>query len=103
MAGPPTFQWRKNAKWFDSFHSLTLILSEALCISAKSKEVVCVVNILPTPKCLGSILLRKEVIQPHLPVRLPCYDLALLTDLTLGDFPPCGLDHRLRVLSTQVA
>ena len=49
------------------------------------------------------ILLRKEVIQPHLPVRLPCYDLALLTDLTLGAFPPCGLDERLRVLSTQVA
>ena len=33
-----------------------------------------------------SILLRKEVIQPHLPVRLPCYDLALLTGLTLGVF-----------------
>ena len=55
------------------------------------------------PKKRDHILLRKEVIQPHLPVRLPCYDLALLTDLTLGDFPPCGLDHRLRVLSTQVA
>ena len=27
---------------------------------------------------------RKEVIQPHLPVRLPCYDLAPITDLTLG-------------------
>ena len=25
-------------------------------------------------------LLRKEVIQPHLPVRLPCYDLVLITD-----------------------
>ena len=22
----------------------------------------------------GCVLLRKEVIQPHLPVRLPCYD-----------------------------
>ena len=22
----------------------------------------------------GHVLLRKEVIQPHLPVRLPCYD-----------------------------
>ena len=22
----------------------------------------------------GQVLLRKEVIQPHLPVRLPCYD-----------------------------
>ena len=25
------------------------------------------------------LLLRKEVIQPHLPVRLPCYDLAPVT------------------------
>jgi len=24
------------------------------------------------------------VFQPHLPVRLPCYDLALVTDLALG-------------------
>jgi hypothetical protein len=28
------------------------------------------------------LLLRKEVIQPHLPVRLPCYDLVLITDPT---------------------
>ena len=28
------------------------------------------------------VLLRKEVIQPHLPVRLPCYDLVLITDPT---------------------
>jgi len=26
------------------------------------------------------------VIQPHLPIRLPCYDLALLTGLTLSVF-----------------
>ena len=30
---------------------------------------------------------RKEVIQPHLPVRLPCYDLAPITGLTLGACP----------------
>src|SRR3972149_1806495 len=29
--------------------------------------------------------LRKEVIQPHLPVRLPCYDLVLLTSFTFAD------------------
>ena len=29
------------------------------------------------------VLLRKEVIQPHLPVRLPCYDLAPVTGFTL--------------------
>ena len=28
--------------------------------------------------------LRKEVIQPHLPVRLPCYDFTLVTNSTLG-------------------
>jgi hypothetical protein len=33
-----------------------------------------------TPK--SQMLLRKEVIQPHLPVRLPCYDLVLITDPT---------------------
>src|SRR6185295_2128855 len=26
------------------------------------------------------VLLRKEVIQPHLPVRLPCYDFTPITD-----------------------
>ena len=30
------------------------------------------------------ILSRKEVFQPHLPVRLPCYDLAPITSFALG-------------------
>ena len=29
-------------------------------------------------------LSRKEVFQPHLPVRLPCYDLAPITSFALG-------------------
>ena len=32
--------------------------------------------------------LRKEVIQPHLPVRLPCYDFAPVTSLTLNGSLP---------------
>ena len=36
------------------------------------------------PSCDGNLLLRKEVIQPHLPVRLPCYDLVPITSFTLG-------------------
>ena len=36
------------------------------------------------PSDLFPILSRKEVFQPHLPVRLPCYDLAPITGLTLG-------------------
>ena len=31
-----------------------------------------------------TLSLRKEVIQPHFPVRLPCYDFAPLTKRTLG-------------------
>jgi hypothetical protein len=33
-------------------------------------------------------LLRKEVIQPHLPIRLPCYDFTPLTNHTFGAFLP---------------
>ena len=31
------------------------------------------------------MLLRKEVIQPHLPVRLPCYDFTPIIGPTFGD------------------
>ena len=41
---------------------------------------------------------RKEVIQPHLPVRLPCYDFTPITSPTFDGSLPKGLGHRLRVL-----
>src|SRR6185437_259592 len=31
---------------------------------------------------------RKEVIQPHLPVRLPCYDVTPIIGPTLDTYPP---------------
>ena len=48
------------------------------------------------------ILPRKEVIQPHVPVRLPCYDFTPLTLHTFGASPHCWLGRRLRVQSTRV-
>ena len=48
------------------------------------------------------VLLRKEVIQPHLPVRLPCYDFVPIAGPTLDGSLPYGLGHRLRVLPTFV-
>ena len=30
---------------------------------------------------------RKEVIQPHLPIRLPCYDFTPVISLTFGSWP----------------
>ena len=49
------------------------------------------------------VILRKEVIQPQVLLRLPCYDLVPIIELTFGVFLPCGLDQRLRVLPTLVA
>lgn len=48
------------------------------------------------------VLLRKEVIQPHLPVRLPCYDFVPIAGPTFDRSLPCGLGHGLRVLLTFV-
>jgi hypothetical protein len=45
---------------------------------------------------------RKEVIQPQLPLRLPCYDFTPVTNPTFGGCLPCGLAHRLRVLPASV-
>src|SRR5687768_10888373 len=40
------------------------------------------INALLSPNEQDSDLPRKEVIQPHLPVRLPCYDFVPITDPT---------------------
>jgi hypothetical protein len=45
---------------------------------------------------------RKEVIQPQLPLRLPCYDFTPIADPTFDGSLPYGLGHRLRVLPTLV-
>ena len=49
---------------------------------------------------------RKEVIQPHLPVQLPCYDFTPITNPTLDACPSSSneeeLAQRLQVLPTFV-
>jgi hypothetical protein len=56
------------------------------------------INAPTPPRGQDSDLPRKEVIQPHLPVRLPCYDFVPITNPTFDGCLPCGLAHRLRVL-----
>ncbi len=54
---------------------------------------------MPPTWCLGTagrvpwrqVLLRKEVIQPHLPVRLPCYDLVPIAGPTFDGSLPQGV------------
>ena len=42
------------------------------------------------PGAFGRIL-RKEVIQPQVPLRLPCYDFTPVADPTVVACLPCGL------------
>ena len=51
---------------------------------------VCSRNLVPRSPGLslaGRLLLRKEVIQPQVPLRLPCYDFIPITTHTLGTWP----------------
>ena len=53
-----------------------------------------------SPKALSFTILRKEVIQPQVPLRLPCYDFTPVADPTVVGCLPCGLAHHLRVKPT---
>jgi hypothetical protein len=52
------------------------------------------------PEALSFTILRKEVIQPQVPLRLPCYDFTPVADPTVVACLPCGLAQRLRVKPT---
>ena len=73
---------RSNQLSYRPFRGLGLL--KAICVSTHIKM------------CLHFI---KEVIQPQVPLRLPCYDLAPVTDLTFG-MPESA---RLRVLPASMA
>jgi hypothetical protein len=49
-----------------------------------------------------TVSLRKEVIQPQVLLRLPCYDFTPIMNHTLGRCLPCGSARRLLVQSTFV-
>ena len=54
------------------------------------------------PRWTGAFvqILRKEVIQPQVPLRLPCYDFTPVAKPTVVACLPCGLAQRLRVNPT---
>ena len=61
-------------------------------------------NFRPPSSVLCPPMSRKEVIQPQVPLRLPCYDFTPVADLTVVGCPPFGcpnrLAHRLQVKPT---
>ena len=51
-------------------------------------------------RALAAYILRKEVIQPQVPLRLPCYDFTPVAKPTVVACLPSGLAQRLRVNPT---
>ena len=74
-----------DKKVFNCFHT-----THPTPLHTKRRETIRVL-LPPHQPCRAHILLRKEVIQPHLPVRLPCYDLVPITSLTLDGSIPQGV------------
>ena len=53
--------------------------------SLKIEQQLCPPSSYPQDSCdPTAVLLRKEVIQPHLPIRLPCYDFTPVINPTFG-------------------
>ena len=59
-----------------------MILTEKNC-SLKTKQTKSI-KLMSSPKRCSVNILRKEVIQPHLPIRLPCYDFTPIICPTFG-------------------
>ncbi len=55
---------------------------------------------LANQKALSAYILRKEVIQPQVPLRLPCYDFTPVAKPTVVACLSCELAQRLRVNPT---
>ena len=51
-------------------------------------------------EALSAMILRKEVIQPQVPLRLPCYDFTPVAKPTVVACLSCELAQRLRVNPT---
>ena len=52
------------------------------------------------PRRFTAAILRKEVIQPQVPLRLPCYDFTPVADPTVVGCVHCWFAHRLKVKPT---
>ena len=86
-AQPHTFSIIINIRRQEAMGSRSKTIIPSLVDSRTSPERRCSLICLACAELhleLLSGFSRKEVFQPHLPVRLPCYDLAPITCFTLG-------------------
>ena len=66
----------EQQKLLESFHSLSRLVRKTRLVSYLDER--------EEPRLPCCFLHRKEVIQPHLPIRLPCYDLTPIIEPTFG-------------------
>ena len=83
--------WRSGSPKAYPYHSRTGRIPSKPLISSTPASTTTTptagAHVAHTVQNMDCILRRKEVIQPHLPVRLPCYDLVPITSLTLDGSP----------------
>ena len=75
---PAIFTWSGIRLRSQAFHS-SVLFPHSSFPSARPKDLI---GSFPRQ----SLLPRKEVIQPHLPIRLPCYDFTPVIGLTFGSW-----------------
>jgi hypothetical protein len=94
MPGPPTARLKRSTVASGCRPGSVDVLGPTVARAARNGPAA--------PPGRLTALPRKEVIQPQLPLRLPCYDFTPVTSPTVDGSLPCGLGHRLRVLLTPV-
>ena len=79
------------------------VINSGSCLFLFSKRTVPQLLIRFVAETNVLVILRKEVIQPQVPLRLPCYDLVPIAEFIFGACLPEGLAWRLRMPPTFVA
>ena len=64
-------------------HSLSFVRSSTACLSSRETSELAV-DLFNHCRSSDELLLRKEVIQPQVPLRLPCYDFIPVTAHSVG-------------------
>jgi hypothetical protein len=96
----PTLSTLPKKKYSHELTSTHQIIDDPLVSEVHQHERLINTSWTTTPKSGCQMLLRKEVIQPHLPVRLPCYDFVPIASPTFDSSLRKRLGHWLRVLPT---
>ena len=78
-----------------------LIIEVAIYILQFYQILLELLKIIPqSTRCSENTTPLKEVIQPHVLVRLPCYDFTPVIRIALDASLPCGLGQRFQALRT---